>query len=447
MEKWYELTKSWNGKSVGEQIQMSPEDAAVLIKADYAKEVVKDVNAELITATLGQMTSSFAGGLEKAMNASVDAVLAKLNKNPVINVTSDAIDGKKCFTDFLLHSNRAEQKNDPVSIDRLQKVYKATKSALAEASGTTGGDLVPPEYLNRLMELAAEDAIVRPRAEIIPMNTRTIEFPMLDQTTVQATGVTPYFGGIVANWTGESKSRAETEPAFKSIELVAHELAAISNVSRILMMDSIISVDKMLTTNFAKAIGWYEDFAFLQGDGLAKPKGVLNSPATIGVTRVWSTNGNTGNKFQLADVATMYSKLLPGSVKSACWVMSQTVLPYLIQLADSSGRTIYMPNPTYNTDGGTITKSVPMTLLGLPVLFTEKLPAYGTTGDVMLCDFSKYVIGERGSVEIASSDQYLFGTNQIAWRLLHRVDGQPWLDLPITYQDGSTQVSPFVKLV
>ena len=30
--------------------------------------------------------------------------------------------------------------------------------------------------------------------------------------------------------------------------------------------------------------------------------------------------------------------------------------------------------------------------------------------------------------------------------MIHRVDGQPWLNAPLTYQDTTTQVSPFVAL-
>jgi hypothetical protein len=36
--------------------------------------------------------------------------------------------------------------------------------------------------------------------------------------------------------------------------------------------------------------------------------------------------------------------------------------------------------------------------------------------------------------------------NQMTWRVVERVDGQPWVERPITLQDGSTQVSPFVAL-
>ena len=36
--------------------------------------------------------------------------------------------------------------------------------------------------------------------------------------------------------------------------------------------------------------------------------------------------------------------------------------------------------------------------------------------------------------------------NQMTWRVVERVDGQPWLEKPITLQDGSSTVSPFVIL-
>ena len=39
-----------------------------------------------------------------------------------------------------------------------------------------------------------------------------------------------------------------------------------------------------------------------------------------------------------------------------------------------------------------------------------------------------------------------FLKNQLTIRVVKRVDGQPWLNGPITLQDGATQVSPFVVL-
>ncbi len=77
---------------------------------------------------------------------------------------------------------------------------------------------------------------------------------------------------------------------------------------------------------------------------------------------------------------------------------------------------------------------------------TEKVPALGTKGDVMLIDPSLYVIGDRMMLEITASEHANFVKNQMTWRFVQRVDGRPWLDNVITLQDGTTTVSPFVVL-
>ncbi len=74
------------------------------------------------------------------------------------------------------------------------------------------------------------------------------------------------------------------------------------------------------------------------------------------------------------------------------------------------------------------------------------MPALGTKGDLILLDPRYYVIGDRGTIEIAFSDVPSFQNNQMTLRVVARRDGQPWLDKPITLQDGATQVSPFVVL-
>jgi HK97 family phage major capsid protein len=80
------------------------------------------------------------------------------------------------------------------------------------------------------------------------------------------------------------------------------------------------------------------------------------------------------------------------------------------------------------------------------VIFTEKLNTLGTAGDVLLADFSKYIVADTGTLQIAASDQFAFNTNQITYRVIQRVDGQPQVDAPLIQQDGVTQISPFVIL-
>jgi len=89
----------------------------------------------------------------------------------------------------------------------------------------------------------------------------------------------------------------------------------------------------------------------------------------------------------------------------------------------------------------------PMTILGRPVIFTEKVPALGTTGDIGFYDLSYYLIGDRQQVEVAASDQFAFQNDQTAYRIIERVDGRPWLQSALTPHNGSgNTLSAFVQL-
>jgi HK97 family phage major capsid protein len=305
---------------------------------------------------------------------------------------------------------------------------------MGESSGASGGYIVPPDFYQQLLAIAAEDNTFRQYAFVQPMASATLQFPYLDITTAQSAGNSPFFGGVIGYWTAEAQSRTETEPAFKMMELKAQELSGYSVSSNILLQDAAFGLEKFLMTLFGKAVGWYEEYAFLQGNGVGKPIGILNAPASIAVTR------NTASHFYFQDVAGMLKSLLPASYKRAVWYISPTVVSDLLQLKDGANRAIFI-----SIDQGA-TKPPVWKLLNLPVIITEKLPALGTKGDVMLVDPSLYVIGDRMMLEIAASEHVNFLKNQMTWRFVERLDGRPWLDNVITLQDGSSTVSPFVVL-
>jgi HK97 family phage major capsid protein len=260
-------------------------------------------------------------------------------------------------------------------------------------------------------------------------------------TTVQAAGVSSLIGGVQMYWTAEAQARTETEPQFKQMELKANELSGYSVSSNVLLQDAAFGLEKYLFNLFGRAIGWYEEYAFLQGNGVGKPQGVLGAAATISVTR------NAGNSIKFVDVATMFGKMLPSSQTKACWATSPSCIQQLFQLADAGNRALFLPAEAFaNTGTGGIHQRPTWTLLGLPIYITEKLPALGTKGDLMLIDPSLYVIGDRQQIEIAASEHVNFLKNQMTWRVVERIDGQPWLDKSVTLQDATTTISPFVAL-
>src|SRR5947209_9264809 len=160
----------------------------------------------------------------------------------------------------------------------------------------------------------------------------------------------------------------------------------------------------------------------------------------LSATASIAQNRQTANAIQFNDVANMWSKLLPISWSKAFWVGSPSTIPQMLQLKDGASRAIFI-----SIDQGAA-KRPTWSLLGRPFYPTEKVPALGTKGDLMLLDPSFYVIGDRMSIEVAASEHVNFLKNQMTWRVLERIDGQPWMDRPVTLQDGSTQVSPFVVL-
>lgn len=318
------------------------------------------------------------------------------------------------------------------------------KTALAESSGVNAGYTVPPEFVAQLMMLAIEDSIVQPRAMKIPMSSRSLQIPVLDQVTAQGAGNSNFLAGVIATWTAEAATRTESEPIFRQEELVAWELSFYTVASNVLLQDSAIGMDALLTQLFSKAIPWYTDFAYIQGNGVGKPLGVLNAPATLLVGR-----GAPG-RFQFADYANMLAKLywMLSAGGEVVWLIHQSTIPQLIQMVDPAGRPVFIPldqGAQWKPDKSGGTMSIGR-LGGFPVLVTEKVPALGTTGDVMLIDWSKYILGQRMELQIDLSTQVRFLQNQSVWRCVWRGDGRPWLQGPVILADGVSKVSCFVAL-
>ncbi len=436
---WIELKQAYHNHPAGERIDVAEADARALLADGTAIAVSEDPLLPSLTRVLDSAIDRYSRSLSDAVGNTLREFAdargqARKHATPAIFGTGGDGDPRgRTFGDWCLAVARGDR-------GYLEKHYGSryveygAKAALAEASGVTGGYTVPPEFREQLMALVSEESFVRPRAFVVPMAGATLQIPYLDVTTAQSAGVSPFFGGVQMYWTAEAATRTETEPTFKQLELKAWELSGYSVSSNVLLQDSVIGLEKFLLTLFARSIAWFEEFAFLQGNGVGKPQGILTAPATVAVTRAGAA------QVQFADVVGMWAKLLPSSWNRAVWAFSPSVVPQLLQLKDGANRALFI-----SIDQGA-TKAPNWSLLGRPAFPTEKLPALGTRGDVMLIDPSLYVVGDRMQIEIAASEHVNFLKNQTTWRVIERVDGQPWLDKAITLQDAATQVSPFVVL-
>lgn len=320
--------------------------------------------------------------------------------------------------------------------NRLIYVESETKD-LAENTGATGGFLVPVEQSTRMYMASAPGAIVRPRATVIPMARRELTIPVLDQTGTTE-GEFHWFGGLQVYWQEEASSVTQSEPSFRQLRLVANELVGYTRASEILLEDNAASLESFLTgpMGFGGAMVAAEDYAFFQGTGVGQPLGILNA---TGVTTSVARSVQASVEYEdLLDMeAAFYS---PNN--NGMWVISQSQMANIMKMTGPTGNPNYVYRPSA-ADGS------PATLLGRPVRFTLDMLPRGTTtsaGDVMLADFGFYLVGDRKRITVDSTRQERWRFNQVSWKVVARVDGQPWLSAPITSRDGATTVSPFVLL-
>ena len=392
--------------------------------SEETKEVATLDTSALAEQIVQGITGSMADAMTKAMQAVYDQQQPAAKGSFSVDEALDKLEGTKSFGDWLLSVKRGDHK-------RLTDVYRSVKD-LVEGDGTSGGYLVPEEYLADLVQVGDPfQEVVYPRARRIPGQRRSIRIPVLDQTATPAANYKiNYYGGVYAHWTEEAGTKTEVEPAFKQLELVAHKLAGYTQSSDELLADSAIGLDALLRGLFAGAVRFRRDYAYLRGTGIGQPLGVLNSGALLTTAR------DVANQVSANDLHSMMALFLPTSMGNAVWVINQTCMEFIAALGDGTNY-IWAPDATMG---------LPMRLYGIPVVWTEKTPALGTTGDVLLADFSYYYIYDRGGLAIDSSMHYAFTKDLTTWRFVFRTDGQPSLSDPI-YIDTTNQVSPFVALL
>lgn len=313
---------------------------------------------------------------------------------------------------------------------------KRLRDAFSSDVPSEGGFLIPENLRSELLSVSLDTAVVRPRARVIPMDSLRVSFPMIDSTS----NASSIFGGIVAYWTEEGGTMADSSPQFGRVTLEAKKLTVYTQVPQELVADSIVSFQPFISQIFPEGLSWYEDIAYIKGNGVGQPLGALSTQNTAMITTA-AESAQGASTIVWENIVKMYARMLPSSLNRAVWVVAPNVLPELSTMALSVG-TGGAPVWLVNGQG-----SSPTTLLGRPLVVSEKAPAaLGTQGDISLVDFGFYLIGDRQAMSASVSEHYRFPQDEMAFKVTMRVDGRPWLQSPITPQYGGDTLSPFVQL-
>jgi HK97 family phage major capsid protein len=304
-------------------------------------------------------------------------------------------------------------------------------SAMTENVPGDGGFLVPVEQVKQIHAVSLENELVMPRCFVQPMRSNELKIPAM---SIGDHGQN-LFGGFTASYTSETGTISEKNPKTRQIDLIARKLTGLLRFSNELAAD-IPGGEKQLVDICGKGLSWYRDKAFLKGSGAGTPLGILNADCTMVVDK---ETGQGADTIVYENLVNMMARMFAGSFANSVWVCHQTTIPQLLTLCLTIG-TGGDRIPVMTENNGQFR------ILTRPVIFTEKTEILGSKGDILLADFSQYVVGLRQDMRFDLSGHVHFVTDEMMARLIERHDGEPLWNEALTLEDGSTTVSPFVVL-
>ena len=272
-------------------------------------------------------------------------------------------------------------------------------NALQEGTDSEGGYLVPDEFERTLVQKLTAANVLRPLCHVIQTSYGDRKIPV-----VASKGT--------ADWVDEEGTYPLSDDTFSQVVLGAYKLATMIKVSEELLSDSVFDIEGYVSEQFGKRIGDKEEDAFLTGNGVSKPIGILHTTggAEVGVTTA-GVAAITGD--ELIDL--VYSLRAPYR-KSAVFVLNDTTVKLLRKLKDGDGQYIWRPG---------ITENAPDTILGHRIVTSEFMPGVSAGNkSIAFGDFSYYWIADRQGRTFKRLNELYATTGQIGFLASQRLDGK-----------------------
>lgn len=314
-------------------------------------------------------------------------------------------------------------------------------SGMNEGDPANGGFLVQTNFIPDLIASLYEEAEIAPlcdrRETSKPL--ADVKVPGIDETS-RANG--SRWGGVAGYWAAEADQVPASKPKFKNLEFSAKKIVIVVYGTDELMNDAPM-FETHIKRAFAAEASFMTDLAIVAGNGSGQPLGIVNAPGTITINK---ETGQASATITAANVRAMWSRLPAPSRKRAVWLVNEDAEEQLEQMNNVVG-TSGSPTPSAQAlymSAGSGGSKCPL-LKGRPVIAVEQCPQIGTKGDIILADLSQYILIDGGTMP-AISVHVRFVEDEIVWRFVVRIDGQPGYSSPITPYNGGATRSPFVVL-
>ena len=221
-----QLTKELLGKPAGERIDVADADADRLIRQGWAQPIEHD----LLTPAVTRAVQS---GLDDAVDRALHSWLARQTKPGRVpfaglgdSVHDDPRAGFKHFGEFSIAVRDACQPGKRPD-DRLA-VWTKAASGMGEVAGADGGFLVPPEFVEKLLQRVYAKNNLLGMTDSYTIGANVIAFPRSSETS-RANG--SRWGGVRAFWRDEGEQNTATKATFSRLQLNLRKLFVMINAN------------------------------------------------------------------------------------------------------------------------------------------------------------------------------------------------------------------------
>jgi len=272
----------------------------------------------------------------------------------------------------------------------LRKGIETEIKAISGATPAEGGYAVPREIDAMIASELKEISPIRRLAQVVQVGSAGYRKLVA-------------MGGTSSGWVSETAARPETDtPEFAEIAPPSGELYANPAASQAMLDDAAFDLEAWLASEIAMEFARAEGAAFVNGNGVNRPKGFLAAPTSpLGdTTRPFGTlqyvasgdEDGLGNMMELVLIDLVHT-MKAGHRQGASWLMNSATLSEIRKLKTTDGAFLWQPG---------LVEGQPDRLLGYPVVEAEDMPDVAAgTFPIAFGNFKAgYLIAERSATAI-----------------------------------------------
>ena len=278
-----------------------------------------------------------------------------------------------------------------------------SRAPYAVGADATGGVTVPEDWATKLIEVATQFGVVERLADSI-QTTHNGQIH-LDRVVEPGTAT----AAIVT----EGGAYTESEDTFEEILLDAYKYGHLAKASDEMVDDSQFDLNSFIQRRAGRAVALKSNTDLMVGNGTGKPKGLMTTGNTVGVTLA---SGQTTTISSGDSIIDLYHSLPVPYRGDAVFIMHDTTLKIVRKFKDTTNQYIWQPG---------LQAGQPDLLLGRPVYIDPDAPVPAADalsiyfGDVR----SNYIVRSVTGVSLKVLVELYAANGYVGFRVDRRLDG------------------------